>query len=339
MGKLTQIEIYERQRPLKTGMNALTTADEVIRGISLAGKTAIVTGGYSGLGTETARVLLNAGCRVIVPARDVERAREAVAGLDVTIEPMDLLDPASIDAFAERFVKSGQPLDILINNAGIMALPELKRDSRGYELQFATNHLGHFQLAQALLPALERAGQARVISVSSWGHHFSPVLFDDPNFDSTPYDAWVAYGQSKTANILFALALDERYKSKGIRAIAVHPGGILGTNLARHVDMQAFAAMGILDENGQPKLDPERNLKSIPQGAATQVWCATSPQLEGLGGIYCENCDLAVLETDTGPADLADFARSKHDGLLPYALDIESAERLWDLSEKLVRNH
>lgn len=330
-----QSDILARQKPLGTGLDATTTATEVIEGISLQGKTAIVTGGYSGLGAETARVLRAAGAEVIVPARDVTRARAALGGVDVRIEPMDLLDPASIDAFAERILGAGRPLDILINSAGIMAVP-FQRDARGYELQFATNHLGHFQLATRLLPALRKASRPRIVSVSSWGHHFSPVLFDDPHFNQRPYDPWVGYGQSKTANILFALALDERLKTEGIRAFSVHPGGILDTNLGKHLPQEMLRSMGVIDEHGKAILDPSRNLKNVEQGAATQVWCATSPTLDDLGGVYCENCDIAALDTAT-ESSIRTFDRlTRHDGVLSYALDLDAAQRLWDLSERLI---
>src|SRR5262245_43584808 len=211
------------QAPIGSGFGAATTAAEIVRGRNLSGKIAIVTGGYSGIGRETARVLRAAGARVIVPTRDRDRAAKALYGIDVEIEAMDLLDPASIDAFAARFEAGGSPLHILINSAGIMACP-LTRDAHGYEAQFATNHLGHFQLVARLMPALRRAKGARVVSVSSWGHRRSPVVFDDPNFERRDYDRWSAYGQSKTANILFALALDQRAKGDGIRAFSLHPG-------------------------------------------------------------------------------------------------------------------
>ena len=335
MSPTNQSAIYNRQKPLGTGLGPTTTAAEIITGISLHGQTAIVTGGYSGLGLETVRILRSAGAKVIVPARDVARARAALPGVDAQVEPMDLLDPDSIDAFADRFLGAGQPLHLLINSAGIMAVP-FQRDSRGYELQFATNHLGHFQLTMDLLPALRRANGARIVSVSSWGHHFSPVLFDDPHFNQHAYDPWVGYGQSKTANILFALALDERLATEGIRAFAVHPGGIVDTNLGKHISREQLRSMGAIDEHGQPILDPSRNLKNVEQGAATQVWCATNPTLRGLGGVYCENCDLAQLEAGNN-ASVRDFDRlTRHEGVLPYALDLESAERLWSLSEALV---
>ena len=196
------------QQPIGSGFDAASTTADVIAGIDLSGKVAVVTGGYSGLGRETARTLAAAGADVIVPARDPGRAAAALQGLKrVSVGPMDLLDPASVDAFASRFLATGRPLDILVNSAGIMAAP-LARDSRGYESQFATNHLGHFQLTARLWEALSRANGARVVSVSSLGHRYSPVVFDDPNFEHREYNPWAAYGQSKTANILFAVELD-----------------------------------------------------------------------------------------------------------------------------------
>ncbi len=321
------------QRPIGSGFDSTSTAAGVVKGIDLVGKTAIVTGGYSGLGRETVRALRAAGARVIVPARDVDRSAAALAGIEVEIEPMNLLDPASIGAFAERFLSSARPLHILINCAGIMACP-LSRDARGYEAQFATNHLGHFQLTLRLWPALVKAMGARVVSVSSWGHHFSPVLFDDPLFEHRSYDPWVAYGQSKTANILFAVALDARGKEQRVRAFAVHPGSIPGTGLQKHVPLEQQIAAGVLNDRGEPVLDPSRNIKTAEQGAATSVWCATSPQLNGIGGVYCENGDVA-LQTEVGaPLDLDDS--SKQFGVAHHAIDPDSSDRLWNLSEQLV---
>ncbi len=324
------------QKPLDSGFGAATTADEVIAGIDLSGKTAIVTGGYSGLGRETARVLRAAGARVIVPAREVHRAREALAVIDADIAPMDLLDPASIDAFAASFLESTPALHMLVYSAAIMAVPELMRDARGYEYQFATNHLGHFQLAMRLLPALRNAGGARVVSVSSIGHRYSPVVFDDPNFERRPYTPWAGYGQSKTANILFAVALDQREKTNGIRAFSLHPGAIVDTGLGKYVTREQLIAAGVLDEQGEPVRDPARQLKTIGQGAATQVWCATNPQLNGMGGVYCENVDIApVMTQEPEKMDMADAMRLT--GVLPYAIDSAFANDLWGLSERLLK--
>jgi len=203
------------QRPIGSGFNAASTASDVITGIDLSGKVAIVTGGYSGIGTETTRALRSAGAKVIVPARNHDKAVTALKGIDgVEIEALDLADPASIDAFAVRFLASGQPLHILVNSAAIIATL-LVRESRGYESMFATNHLGHFQLVARLWPALRKANGARVVSVASWGHRHSPIVFEDLNFERRDYSRSLAYGQSKTANILFALTLDRRGKAEG----------------------------------------------------------------------------------------------------------------------------
>ena len=323
------------QQPLPSGFSAATTTADVIAGINLVGKVAIVTGGYAGLGLEAARTLASAGARVIVPARDVERARHAVAeaGGGIEVQPMDLTDPASIDRFARNFVASGLKLHILVNSAGIMALPALTRDARGNELQFSTNHLGHFQLTARLWPALKRAGGARVVSVSSLGHRYCDVVFDDVNYERRDYNPWTAYGQSKTANILFAVELDRRGQQHGVRAFSLHPGGII-TGLARHMDLEVLKKAGYLDAGGQPIVDPEHDMKSVPQGAATHVWCAVSPQLEGKGGVFCCDSDIAQV---LPPGTTLDFGKRGREaiGVFAYALDPVSAERLWALSEEM----
>ncbi len=322
------------QQPIGSGFGITSTAAEVIHGIDLAGKVAVVTGGYSGLGRETARILLGAGARVIVPARDVPRAAAALAAVPgVEIAAMDLLDPPSIDAFAERLDR--QPLHLLVNNAGIMACP-LTRDSRGLEHQFATNHLGHFQLTARLWPALRRAGGARVVSVSSRGHWFSPVDFDDPNFEHRAYDPWLAYGQSKTANILFAVELDRRGRRENVRAFSLHPGGIVETGLAKHMTREQIRQAGGLDEHGNPVVDPARGLKNVEQGASTIVWCATSPKLESLGGVYCEDNDIAPLSEGDSGQTAPTVDAFKRGGVKPYAIDPANARRLWELSERLL---
>jgi len=313
------------QQPIDSGFGAATTSDDVLQGRDLSGRQAIVTGGYDGIGLETALKLAKAGAQVIVPARTLRKAHAALDGIaNVTIEPLDLLNPASIDAFAAKFVETGKPLHILINNAGIMANP-LTRDVRGYESQFATNHLGHFHLVARLWPALKRANGARVVAVSSRGHRRAGVDFDDPNFEQRNYERWVAYGQSKSANVLFAVGLDAKAMQHGVRAFALHPGAII-TNLAQYITKEDIRASGVLDENDQYIYDPVKALKTLEQGAATSLWCATSPTLDGMGGVYCEDCNIA----QAVPADSTGLT-----GVRLWALDRTLAQRLWALSERL----
>ena len=233
--------MFTVQTPIGSGFGAITTAAEVIKGIKLTGKIAIVTGGYSGIGVETVRAFRSAGANVIVPTRNMAKAKANLAEIpEVQLAAMDLLDPATIDAFAEKFLSKKVALHILVNDAGVMAAP-LARDARGYESQFAANHLGHFQLTCRLWPALVRAQGARVVALTSYAHRRAAVDFHDPNFQHREYDPWIAYGQSKTANSLFAVALDSIGKSRGVRAFAVHPGGIV-TDLIRHMSRRKSKA-------------------------------------------------------------------------------------------------
>ncbi|MFM0731069.1 oxidoreductase [Paraburkholderia sediminicola] len=313
------------QTPLHSGFGSRSTAADVIAGVDLRGKVAIVTGGYSGIGLETTRVLAEAGATVIVPARTPDKAYEALHRIPRTeVAILDLLDPASIDAFADTFLSSGRALHLLINNAGIMAVP-FTRDARGYEAQFAANHLGHFQLTARLWPALKRAGFARVVTLSSGAHRYAAFDFDDPHFERRPYDKWISYGQSKTAGVLFTIALDRRGSPHGIRAFAVHPGRI-ETALQRSITMEELQAMGFRDAAGQIPEDQRSLYKTVGQGAATTVWCATNPALEHMGGVYCEDVDIA----EAVPAD-----HKPLNGVLPWAVDADAAERLWALSENL----
>ncbi|RED59243.1 oxidoreductase [Cohnella lupini] len=316
-----------KQAPIPSGFGEHTTAIEALNGRNLLGKTAIVTGGYSGLGLETVRVLSEAGATVIVPARTPDKARASLEHLRrVELETLDLMDPNSIQAFAKRFIDSGRPLDILVNSAGIMAVP-LIRDNRGYESQFATNHLGHFQLTAQLWDALRKSGNARVVSVSSRALQFAGVDFDDPNFERRDYEKWMAYGQSKSANSLFAVALDRFGYSSGVRAFSVHPGTIV-TDLSRHLSDEEMRSMGALDEQGNRVAhEQNRGFKSVEQGAATSVWCATSEQLDGKGGVYCEDVDIANV--------LPDNATPGSPGVSPWAIDLDAANRLWKLSEEM----
>ena len=245
---------------------------------------------------------------------------------------MDLMNPESIDAFAEKFLASGRPLHLLINNAGIMWVP-LRRDSRGIESQLATNYLAQFQLTARLWPALKKANGARVINVSSYGHQMAPFNFDDPNFEHREYETLQGYGQSKTASNLFAVELDNRGKAFNVRAYSVHPGSINGTDLAREAPIELFKQMGMYDAEGNIFPEVAATLKTIPQGAATTVWCATSPMLNNIGGVYCENADVA--ELDLGNIEHKYDDPSTLRGVQPYSLDEANARRLWKLSEEM----
>jgi len=313
-----------QQTLISTAFGFDSTAAEVAAGIDLSGKRAIVTGGSSGIGVETTRALAGAGADVTLAVRDTDAGQRTAADITATtgntavhVGRLDLADQASVAAFVTSW--SG-PLHLLINNAGVMALPDLQLTPAGLELQFATNHLGHFALALGLHDALAAAGDARIVALSSRGHLRSPVIFDDLSFTSRPYDPWLAYGQSKTANILFAVEATRRWAGDAITANAVHPGAIVATNLARHMDPDVLADV---------VASATYRFKTIEQGAATSVLVASSPQLEGIGGRYFEDCNEAAV-VDPGPSDYPGS------GVAAYAVDPANAERLWDLSERLV---
>jgi NAD(P)-dependent dehydrogenase (short-subunit alcohol dehydrogenase family) len=324
--------VSSAQLPLPSGFGPATSAAEVLADVRLDGRIMIVTGGYSGLGLETTRVLAAAGATVIVPGRSPDKATRGLAGIErVEQGQLDLLDPASIDAFARAFLATGRPLHALVHSAGVMATP-LRRDARGYESQFSANHLGQFQLTAGLWPVLRRTGDARVVSVSSRAHRIAPVDFEDPNFERRPYDKWKAYGQSKTANALFAVALDARGESQRVRAFSLHPGTII-TDLARDLNDADLQAFGVSRQTPQGEVPLGQSAaeggdyKAVAQGAATAVWCATSPQLEGYGGVYCENVDIAFAVPGDHPAQAP--------GVRPWAMGRIQAEELWRLSEQL----
>jgi NAD(P)-dependent dehydrogenase (short-subunit alcohol dehydrogenase family) len=299
------------QKPIKSGFGPETTAEEIVSGVDLRGKTVLVTGSRTGIGHETARVLSDAGAAVVQGTRELG---------------LDLADPASIDEFAADFLRKHDQLDLLINNAGIMAIP-LNRDDRGYELQFATNHLGHFQLTLRLWKALVKAKNARVVTLSSAGHRFAGVNLEDPNFNKRPYDKWAAYGQSKSANSLFSVELDRRGRTHNVRAFAVHPGRIVSTELARYLTDEDLRKAGVVRVNGALAFP---GAKTISQGAATTAWCALSSRLEGMGGLYCEDCDVSEAVSDDAPLP---------PGVRRWAIDHAAAKALWDLSEKLTGVH
>jgi NAD(P)-dependent dehydrogenase (short-subunit alcohol dehydrogenase family) len=309
------------QIPLQTLWTASSTAADVIADIDLSGKTAIVTGGASGLGLETTRALASKGARVIVAARSPQAA-EIISDLpNAKAVRLELSEPQSINAFVSDFRSREDKLDLLILNAGVMATP-LERDADGNEGQFSTNHLGHFRLAVGLWNALRASGDARIISLSSRGHQIAGLDLSDLAFRKRDYNKWIAYGQSKTANALFAVAADARGERDGIRAYSVHPGSIVGP-LARHLSTEEITGFGALGEDGKPIIDPENDKKNFSQGAATTVWCATSPDLRGIGGVYCENSNVASIETE------------KRSGVRPYAIDAQTAELLWTASVDL----
>lgn len=311
------------QHRLGSGFGAGSTAAEVLAGIDLTGRTAVVTGGYSGLGYETVKALAGAGAQVTVPARRPALAQTVLGELGpaVQVAELDLSDLTSVHDFAERYLAAGRSLDLLINNAAVMASP-LIRVGPGWESQFATNHLGHYVLTNLLWPVLTADGGARVISLSSSGHKLSGVRFDDPQFEQG-YDKWLAYGQAKTANSLLAVQLDARGAGDGVRAFAVHPGGIM-TQLQRHLPRAEMIAFGWMDEAG----NVEERFKSAEQGAATSTWAATSDRLAGLGGVYCEDCDIAEPTVPGSPG-------ARIAGVNAHAVDPVAAERLWALSAEL----
>ena len=306
---------------ITTPFGATSTADDVMAGVDLTGKRAIVTGGTSGIGRETARVLAKAGADVMLGVRDLEAGYETSAeltastGRRMSFAPLDLADPRTVRSFVDMWQG---PLDILVNNAGVMATPET-RTADGWELQLATNHLGHFALTTGLHDALAAAGHARVVNVSSVGHINGDVDLDDPNFERRPYDPWTAYAQSKTANVLFTVALADRWASDGITANALNPGRIASTRLGRHLD--TAAAPQSFDPSGRTGV----SLKDISQGAATSALLAASPLVEGVTGKYFEDCQEAEPHTP-----------GVRRGVAPYALDPVRAGELWNLSERLL---
>lgn len=317
------------QVPVNSGFGAKTTGAEVIADCDLAGKVAIVTGGYSGIGLEAVRALASQGVRVIVPVRDRAKATAALANIAGQVEmgDMDLGHLPSVRSFTEGFAASLPKLDLLINNAGIMACPET-RVGPGWEAQFGTNHLGHLALTLGLMGLLTRTENARVVALSSTGHKISGIRWDDIHFRTTAYEKWQAYGQSKTANALFANALSRRLKASGGHAFAVHPGGIF-TPLQRHLGVEEQVQLGWINEDGSPSELAKAGFKSTEEGCSTTLWAATSPALAGKPGVYCEDCDIAA-PTDTA----SPFARFR--GVEAHACDDEAAERLWAQSEKML---
>ena len=317
--------ISELQKPIGSGFGAKSEPTEVLEGIDLNGKVALVTGGYSGIGLETTRALSDCGARVIVPARRRDIAIDELEGIinKEDILNLDLANPNSVYKFVEEFVDNGITLDILINNAAVMACPQMLTDN-GWDLQFAVNHIGHFILTKGLLPSLLQSNESRVVTLSSTGHKLSGIRWDDIHFEND-YDKWQSYGQSKTAASLLAIELDSRMKNEGIRALSVHPGGIF-TPLQRHLQKEEMIALGWLNEDGELSEMAAAGFKSPTQGASTTLWCATNPMLSDIGGVYCENCDVAAREDD-GP-------NARYVGVADWAIDTEEANKLWEETER-----
>lgn len=308
---------------MSTGFGFHTPAEEVVRNIDLGGETIVVTGGSAGLGVETVRVLAGRGARVVSVVRDpakgkaaIATIRESVPDVQVELATLDLANLDSVRRGADDIAKRFPKIDRLINNAGVMACP-LGRTAEGLDLQLGTNHLGHFVLTARLIEALLAGAPGRIVNLSSGGHKLSPLRFNDPFFEKEPYDKWVAYGQAKTANILFSVALDQRFAERGLRAFAVHPGAIM-TELSRHLVPEDVK--DLMGKRGGQKLE----YKQVPQGAATTVWAATSPELQGQGGVYCEDCHVAQTLEEPNVSQ----------GVMAYALDEVAANRLWSLSEE-----
>jgi NAD(P)-dependent dehydrogenase (short-subunit alcohol dehydrogenase family) len=315
---------------ITTPFNALSTAGEVIAGVDLTGKRAVVTGGASGIGLETARALATAGAQVTLAVRNTDAGQRAAADIrattgrdDVCVARLDLTDRSTIDAFTADWTR---PLHILVNNAGVLALPERTITAEGWEAQFAANYLGHAALALGLHDALAAAQGAWVVVVSSSAHLLSPVVFHDIHFTARPYDAMSAYGQSKTATILFTVAVAKKWAADAITANALHPGGVV-TNIQRHFDQATLRSVGAVDEH-DCLIEVPPGWKSRQQGAATSVLLAASPLVEGVTGRYFDDCNEAVVVTE--PGDLSG-------GVAPYALDQNEADRLWDETARLLR--
>ena len=322
--------ISKQQKPTNSGFHSKTNADEIIKGIDISNKTAIVTGGYSGIGLETTKALVTAGAKVIIPAKRTEIACKNLEGIvpNEDIVEMNLEDLNSVKKFAEDFKENFKKLDLLINNAGIMACPET-RIGNGWESQFAVNHIGHFLLTKELMDTMAENDSARFVSLSSSAHSLTGILWDDIHFQNNPYDKWMAYGQSKTASSLIAIEFHRRMVDKGVSGFSVHPGGIL-TPLQRHLQNEEMVALGWMDEDGSPSEMAKNFFKSTSQGASTTLWCATSSNLNGIGGVFCEDCDIAKRKNEV------DESLQRYFGVADWAVDTEEASKLWDVTEKML---
>ena len=324
--------ISSAQKPINSGFSNQSEPKDILKNIDLHNKVAIVTGGYSGIGLETTKALVAVGANVIIPAKRPEIANQNLNGVvsETNIIKMDLGNLNSVKNFTNSFKENFNTLSLLINNAGIMACPET-RVGDNWESQFAINHIGHFLLTRELMNILADTEGSRFVSLSSSAHALTGILWDDIHFNKQPYNKWMAYGQSKTASSLIAIELNKKMKDYGVESFSVHPGGII-TPLQRYLEKEEMIALGWMDEDGSPSELAKNFFKSPSQGASTTLWCATSNDLNGLGGVFCEDCDIAKRKSEV------DESLQRYTGVANWAVDTDEATRLWELSEKMIKS-
>tara|TARA_B100001741_G_scaffold26475_1_gene19175 strand:- start:2918 stop:3901 length:984 start_codon:yes stop_codon:yes gene_type:complete len=322
--------VSNNQAPIQSGFNSKSASLDVLKGTNLEGKLAIVTGGYSGIGLETTKGLIAIGADVIIPAKRTDVASKNLKGIvpNKNIIEMDLANLNSVRKFTESINENFNKLDILINNAGIMACAET-RIGNNWESQFAVNHIGHFLLTKDLMPLMKDVEGARFISLSSSAHALTGILWDDIHFHNQPYDKWMAYGQSKTASSLIAIEFNKKMKNYGVSGFAVHPGGII-TPLQRHLPKEEMVALGWMQEDGSPTELVKNFFKTPNQGSSTTLWCATNKKLNGIGGVFCEDCDIAKRKIEI------EETMQRYFGVADWAIDHNEATRLWNITEEII---